>query len=195
MHSDVHTFQTHREVSRKGRDSTTPQGGNTTIADVRLTSSVQICHNITDSPSRNRNQDIINPIVPFSPQWIRNAKKLKTSIDRFFAEDRCLKPIFSKVVGCKFAPVPSLDINSSCGMNLGSNAVFTLNPNIINLGIASFNTKDKLGSVSAATTRVGRPTSSFEGIWHVHDIEEATADRVIKTRANINYILKSDLKL
>ena len=76
-------------------------------------------------------------------------------------------------------------------MNFGRNAVFTPNLNFVNLGIASVNTKDKIGSVSVATTRVGRPNSRSEGIRPEHDIEDATADRVIKTRANSDYILKS----
>ena len=81
--SGVRIFQTHREVSRTGRDGTIPQDRITVVANVRLTSPVQICHITTDSPSWNRNQDIINPIGPISPQWIKNADKLKTSIEEF----------------------------------------------------------------------------------------------------------------
>ena len=63
-------------------------------------------------------------------------------------------------------------------MNFGSNVLFNPNPNFINLGIASANKTDKLGSVSVPTTRVGRPTSSFDWIWHGNYIEESTSDRV-----------------
>ena len=80
-------------------------------------------------------------------------------------------------------------------MNFGDNAVFTQNPNSINLGLAPVNTTDKLGSIIAPTTRVGRPVSSSDCIRHGHDIEEATADRVSETRENIDYILKVILKL
>ena len=69
-------------------------------------------------------------------------------------------------------------------MNLGSNAVFTQNPNFVNLGLAFVNTTDKLGSVTVPTTRVGRPTSSSNWILHGNDIEEATADIVSKTKEN-----------
>ena len=58
----------------------------------------------------------------------------------------------------------------------------------------SVNTTDKLGSVSVPTTRVGRLTSSSNWIQHGHDIEEAKADRVSKTKANRYYILKSDFE-
>ena len=79
-------------------------------------------------------------------------------------------------------------------MNYGSNAIFNQNPNLINLGLVSVNTTDKLGSVSVPTTRVGRLTSSSNWIQHGHDIEEAKADRVSKTKANRYYILKSDFE-
>ena len=123
--SGARILRTPKELSRTGRDSTTPQYGNTIVAAARLNPPIMICHSTNDSPSRNRNQDIINPIGPFSIQWIRNAKKIKTSIDDFFAEDRGIKPIFSKVVGCKFAENCSVDITSHCGINFGSNTVFT----------------------------------------------------------------------
>ena len=98
-HSGACIFQIPIEVSRAVRNVTTPWDGNTSVAAARSTSPVQICHSITNSPIRNRNQDIINPIGPVSPQLIRNAQKLKTSINGFVAEDRGLKKIFSKVVG------------------------------------------------------------------------------------------------
>ena len=91
--SDARIFQTPREVRRMIRDITTTKYGNTVVETFRLTPPVQICHSITDSPSQNRNQDIINPIGPVIPQWTRNAKKLKTSIDGFFALDRGIKNI------------------------------------------------------------------------------------------------------
>ena len=109
-----------------------------------------------------------------------------------FAEDRGLEPIFSEVVGWKFSDDSSDDVNSRCGVNFGSNAVFTRKPNFIKLGLASVNTTDKLGSISVPTTRVVRPTRGSKWIQHGHDIEEATLDRMRKTRANSDYIFKSD---
>ena len=79
-------------------------------------------------------------------------------------------------------------------MNFGSNAVFTQNPNFINLGLTSVNTTNKLGYVSVPTTRVRRPKISSDGIRHGHNTEEATADRVRETIANSDYILKSDFE-
>ena len=77
-----------------------------------------------------------------------------------------------------------VDVKLRCGMNLGSNVVFTPNPNFINLMLASINTTDKLGSSSIPTTRVGRSTISSNWIRNGHDIEKATADRVSETREN-----------
>ena len=79
-------------------------------------------------------------------------------------------------------------------MNFGSNAIFTPNPNSINLGIASVNTTNKLGSFSIPTTRFISTASSYNWIRHGHDIEEATADRVSETRSNSDYIFKSDFE-
>ena len=180
-------FRTPREVNRTGRDGTMSRDRNTAVAAFRLTYPVQICHSTTDSPIQNSNQDIINPIGPITPLWTRNAEKLKTSIDGFFADDRVLKPIFSNVVGCKFADNCIVNVNLPCRMNSGSNVVFTQNPNFINLGIASVNTTDKLGSIRNPTTRVGRPTSRSNRIRHGHDIEEATSDRVSETRSHSEY--------
>ena len=112
----------------------------------------------------------------------------------FVQKIQVLNPFFSKVVGCKYAVDSSVDVNSRCGMNFGSNAVLTLNPNLIDLGIVSVNTTDTLGSGSVPTTRFVLPTGRYDGIRHGHDIEEATADRVSETRANSNYILKSDFE-
>ena len=79
-------------------------------------------------------------------------------------------------------------------MNFGSNDVFTQNPNFINLGLASINTTDKLGSIRVPKTRSGRPKSISDWIWHGNDTEEATVDRVRETRANSDYIPKRDFK-
>ena len=61
-------FRTPREVSRTGRDGTTPRYGSTIVAAAMLTYPVQNFHSTTDSLSQNRKQDIINPIGPVSPQ-------------------------------------------------------------------------------------------------------------------------------
>ena len=97
-HCGAHIFQTLRRVSRTGRDSTMPRDKNTVVAAASSTVPVQICNSTTDSPIRNMNQEIINPIGALSRQWTRDAMKLKNSIDGCFAEDRGLKPIFSKVL-------------------------------------------------------------------------------------------------
>ena len=50
------------------------------------------------------------------------------------------------------------------------------------------------GSGSIPTTRGVSPTSSSDWIRHGHDIEEAIADRLSKTRANSDYIFKSSFE-
>ena len=188
--SGAHIFRTPRDVSRTGRDGSTPRDVNTSIVAARLTPPIQIFHSTSDFPTRTGTQEIINPIGPAGPQWISKAKKLKTSINYFFAENRGPKPSFSKVVGCKDTADPRVDVNSRCGMNFGSDFVVTPNQNFVDFGIASVNTTDKLGSVSVPTTRVGIPKNSSDWLQQRHDFEEATADRVSETKENINYIKK-----
>ena len=79
-------------------------------------------------------------------------------------------------------------------MNFRSNDVFTQNPNFVNLRIVSVNTTGKLVSVSVPTTRVKSLLCSSDCIWHEHDIEEATTDKMNETRAKRDYVLKSDFE-
>ena len=81
--SGAHIFRTPREVSQTGRDGSMPRDTNTAVATVSLTPPIQIFNSTSDSPTRTVTQDIFNPIGPAGPQWIRNAQKLKTSINDF----------------------------------------------------------------------------------------------------------------
>ena len=85
-------FRTHRNVNRTDRGGTNTCDRNTAAAAARLISPVRICHSTTNSRIRNRNKYIINPMGPVSPQWIRNAEKLKTSIDVFLQKIEVLDP-------------------------------------------------------------------------------------------------------
>ena len=85
---------------------------------------------------------------------------------------------------------PRVDVNLHCGMNFGSDAVVTPNPNFVNFGLVSVNITEKLGSVSVTTTRHERAMNSSDWIWRGNDIEEATADRVSEKKKTI-FILKN----
>ena len=122
-------------------------------------------------------------------------RETKTSIDEFLVENRGPRPIFRKLVGCKVTADPRFDVNSYGGMNSGSDAVVTPNPNFMNFGIASVNITDKIGSVRLPATRVERPTEISDWIRQGHNIEEAMTDRVSETRSKIAYILKIILKI
>ena len=110
-HSGARIFRTPREVRRTGRDGTTPRDGNIVVEADRLTSPIKICQSTTDSPSQNRNQDIINPIGPVSSQYIRIPRNSKLLLMDFSTEDRGIKTIFSKVVGFKLADDSRVDVN------------------------------------------------------------------------------------
>ena len=79
-------------------------------------------------------------------------------------------------------------------MNSGSDTVLSKNPNFMNFGMLPTNTPDKLRSGIVPTTRVGRPTNVFNWIRPRHDIEESTADRVIKMKQKNHYNYKNDFE-
>ena len=56
------------------------------------------------------------------------------------------------------------------------------------------NTTDKIGSVIVTTTKVGRQTNGSDWLQTGHYIEEATADRVSKTKKKNHYNLKIDFE-
>ena len=89
--SGARILRTPREVNRTGRDAITPRDGNAPVAAARSNSPVQNFHSTTNPLSRNSNQEIINPIGPVSPQWIRNSEKLKNSINGFLHKIEFLK--------------------------------------------------------------------------------------------------------
>ena len=78
-------------------------------------------------------------------------------------------------------------------MSLGSD-VLSENPKFVNFGLSPVNTTYKLRSVILPTTRVGRPKNGSKWLQSVHDIEEATSDRVIEKKASNHYNLKSDFE-
>ena len=89
-------FRTLREVSQTSRDSPMPRGVNTAVATARLSPLFQIFNSTSDSPTRTGTQDIFNPIGPSGPQWISDAQKLKTSINRFFVKNGCPSAVWSR---------------------------------------------------------------------------------------------------
>ena len=152
--SGARIFWTPREVSRTDRDGSIPRDVNTSVDTARLTTPIQIFNSASDSPTRTGTQDIVNPIGPAGPQWISGAQKLKTFIDGLFDKDRGPRPSSSKVVGSEAMGDPRVDVNSRGGMHFGSDSVVTTNTNLVNFRVAFVNATDKLGSVSATTTRI-----------------------------------------
>ena len=79
-------------------------------------------------------------------------------------------------------------------MKFGSDNVLSKSPNFMDFGLSSVNTTDELGSLFLATTKIRRPTDGSNWILPVHDSSEATADKVIRAKANNHYNLKSEFE-
>ena len=91
-------------------------------------------------------------------------------------------PGWSKIIGSKVVTDESAKVYARVRMNFGSDTVLVKNLNFINSGLSPVNTTDKLRSVIVLTTRFGRPTNGSDWLHPRHDIEEATAYRVIETK-------------
>ena len=128
------------------------------------------------------------------PQEARNAKPLDASINRFMAKHTEPTPSLSNINGRKAVTNKRSDVYTRRWMKFGSDTLFSKNPNFMNFGLSPVNTTNKLGSIIVPTTRVWRPTNGYWWIHPVHDIEEATSDRVIKMKADNHYNFKSDFE-
>ena len=80
-------------------------------------------------------------------------------------------------------------------MHFRSDSVVPPYPYFVNFRVASVNTMEKLGSVSATPTRVRRPICSSYWRQQGHDIGEVTVERVSNSKAYSDYIKKMSLKL
>ena len=64
----------------------------------------------------------------------------------------------------------------------------------MDFGLSSVNTKYELGSIFIPTTIIGRPIHASNWLPPVHDISEATADRVREMKSNNHYNFKSEFE-
>ena len=121
----------------------------------------------------------------------RNAEPLDASINIFPDKHRYPTPGWSKIVGSKVVTDKSANVYARGRMNFKSDTVLSENPNFINFRLSPVNTTDKLGSVIVPTTRVGSPINGSYWLQPGPHIEEATADRVSKTKAKNHCNFKS----
>ena len=79
-------------------------------------------------------------------------------------------------------------------MSLASDTVLIESPNFMDFGMLSVDTTDELGSIFYPTTRIGSVTHGSNWLPRIHFISEATADRVIRTKAKHHYNFKSEFE-
>ena len=171
-HSGARILWTPREVSRTGRDSSTPRGVNTAVAIARLTLQSPDFIGTSDSPTRTRNQDIFSPKLSIIVQKGRNAELLNAPINQFLAVHRHPTPIFRKIIGPKTVSGESADVYARKRMDFASNYFVAEIPNYKDLGLSPANTTDKLKSVIGPTTRVEGLTNRSDWLVSRHGCEE-----------------------
>ena len=79
-------------------------------------------------------------------------------------------------------------------MNFRSDTVLSEIPNFMNFRLLSVNTTYELWFIFVPTTIVGRLMDGSNWLLPGHDINEATADGVSKTKAKNNYNFKSEFE-
>ena len=97
-------------VSWTDRYRTTPQYGNTSISSPRLTYPVLIGGGTIVSPTSTGSQYIINLRGSISPQEVRDAQPLDTSINEIYSKHRDPTSTWSKVIGRKFSDKSSSNV-------------------------------------------------------------------------------------
>ena len=145
-------------------------------------------------PIRIGIQKIEGPRRSIIPQGVRNAETLDASINRFMAKHRDPTPGWSTIIGSKVVTDKSFEVYARRRMNFSRDTFFSENPNFMDFGLSPVNTRDKLGSVIVSTTRVGMLTNGSDWLQHGKDNEEATSDRVSKTKAITHYNFRSDFE-
>ena len=107
-------LQTPGDVSRMGRDGTTPRDGNTSIRSSRLNSPVLIGGGTAISPMRTGIQDIGSPKELTGSVEFRNAQIFNTSINGNSAKNGDLRPLSVKKLNNNSPMTPSL--TSTCAV-------------------------------------------------------------------------------
>ena len=98
-HSGAHIYQTPREASRTHRDGSTPQHVNTVVMNERLIPPSPSFTSTSNSPTRNRNQDIVSPRRSIITTEARKSDPLVTPINQISAVHGHYTSTFSRVIG------------------------------------------------------------------------------------------------
>ena len=128
----AHVLQTpHEHVSRKGRDSTTPQDRNVSGPGKEPV----MIGGTTVSPTRMAIQDIVNPYGSTGSVEVGDTQIFYTFIDVNLAENGDSTPILSKAIGRELSHDSSIDIYLCRRVDFTSNSVGTKSPDFMHLGI------------------------------------------------------------
>ena len=184
-------FQTHGDVSRMGRDGTTPRDGKTSIRSPRLNYPVLNVAGTTISPTRMEIQEIGSSKGTTSSVEFSNAQIFHTSIHRNLTKNGDLTPTFSKIIGRELFHNSSADIYSCCRVNFTLNSVGTKIPGFVNLGLLDVHASYEIGSFGTPATRVGSLTDGSSWSTPGLVLGEATAVEMSGTRSEQNYSSKT----
>ena len=194
MHSTAGVLKDPPVVNWKDTGGMIPVDRNNVIITPITTTQVPTGTGPSISPISIGSQKIEGPMRSIIPQEVRNAKPLNVFIYVFPAKHRDPMTVWSKVIGSKAFTNESADVYARSHMNFGSDTVLSESPNFMNFGLSSVNTMDEIGSVFVPTTRDRIPTNGSNWLLPGHDISEATADIMRKTKTKNHYNFNSDFE-
>ena len=146
------------------------------------------------SSTRIRNQDIFSPSNSSTAIRGRNAEPYDASINRFLAVNGHSTSYFSGISNAERVSSEVADINPCKRVNFASNAVFGKNPKVVDLGLSTAHTADKLKSVIGPATRARGLVDNTDGLTSSHGISKVAADRVREEKAYSDYIKNSEFQ-
>ena len=86
------------------------------------------------------------------------------------------------------------DVNPRERMNFASTFVFGKTTKLMDLGLSTAHTEDKLKSIFVLATRAGGLTDNSNGLVSRHHIAESTSDRVSEAKVYSDHIKNSEFE-
>ena len=168
---------------------------NTVGVSSRATTKVLTGTGTSALPIRIRSQEIVSPRGTIGPHKFRNAYPFKTSINQFSPKHGHLMPILVRLWVRKTVANESAEVYARKRMYFGSNSVAYKSPNLMDFGLSTAKTPDKVKSIIFPTTRVGSLMNGSNWLPPRHDIEKVTVELVSEVKAYSKCRKKTSLKL
>ena len=181
-----------RHVSQTGRDNTIPCDTGLAVSYKPVPPSVLIgIPTIYPACETSGRSQVGKKRQSTSPDEVRNAQKLDTTVDRKFPNDQDYASIFRRVIGHELSQGSSDYLYLSCLMNFSSNIVQSEAPQFVDLGLPAVNTSNEFCIISTPATRIRSPKDGSHWSAPDHVFGEATAVGISGARSDQYYSYKT----